>query len=188
MGKSESCTFDVVVADTFDPVITVCSAQSEMNADTSDPLDGVNEAKQSTSSTGAKVDWTVPTAEDRDANGASVGDSNLSVVYTAEDADVPDAAAGNVVTFGENGTTFPIGTVEVTATVTDTGYPTNKTDTCTFDVVVADTVVPVITACAGQNGTDVVVSIDNANVNAIQATNASGAVATWSAATSTDFY
>ena len=97
---------------------------------------------------------------------------------------MPDAEQNtNVVTSGAAGTTFPIGTVEVTATVTDAA---GNTATCTFNVVVADTVVPVITACAAQNGTDVVVAINGANVNAIQATNANGAVATWSAATSTD--
>src|SRR5690606_22658722 len=96
------------------------------------------------SSCGAVVTWTAPTASD-----------NCSVSLSSSH---------------NSGDVFPLGTTTVTYTATDGA---GNTATCSFDVTVVDTEVPVIANCP----TDITVSTDASSCDA---------VVTWTAPTASD--
>ena len=120
-GNTDSCMFDVVVTDDQNPMITSCGATGTQNVE---------------------VDFNVCTYTNVGTGWDATATDNCTIStinYT-----LAGATAGSGTTL--NGLAFNLGTTTVTWTVTDAA---GNTDFCTFDVVVTDTQLPVITSCGG---------------------------------------
>ena len=104
VGNISTCSFNVLVQDNTNPVITGCPSTITVNAN---------------GSCQANVNWIAPIASD----------NCTSVTLT---------------TTKNPGTVFNLGTTVVTYTATDAAL---NTSTCSFNVVVLDNTIPVITGC-----------------------------------------
>lgn len=104
-GNTSTCSFTVIVKDEIPPVILNCPSNVQVNA---------------TSSCGAAVSWTAPTATD-----------NCSVALTSNHSP---------------GATFPIGSTVVVYTAADGA---GNVVQCSFNVIVKDTSSPTVTGCPG---------------------------------------
>ncbi len=147
-GNTATCTFDVIVSDNQDPVISDCGGVGTENVVT-DPAT----CSYTVSGTG----WD-PTVTDN----CTVA----SVMYA-----LSGATTGTGTTL--DGVSFNLGTTTVTWTATD---GVGNTATCTFDVVVTDNQDPAIVSC-GAVGTQNVVT-DPAACSYTQTTTAWDATAT----------
>jgi len=128
-GNADTCTFDVIVTDSQDPVISSCGATGTQNVVTDFGV---------CTHINTGIGWDA-TATD------NCGIASLSYILTG-------VTTGTGTTL--NGVTFNLGTTTVTWTAVDN---TGNTSTCTFDVVTTDTQDPVIVSCGG-SGTEPVVS------------------------------
>ncbi len=104
LGRTDTCRFDIIIADTLQPVIMNC------------PMDTVLYAQDTC---GVIYDWEVPMAMD-----------NCTI----------DSLASNITP----GSFFPIDTTQVIYRAIDAS---GNTRNCTFDVIVLDTIPPMLSNC-----------------------------------------
>jgi gliding motility-associated-like protein len=118
-GNTSVCTFDIIVEDTQDPIISSCGVIGSLTV--------VSDAGVCTY-TNTGLGWDVVATDNC---------TTTTVAYV-----LTGATTGTGTTL--NGVAFNLGTTTVTWTVTD---GSGNTSVCTFDIIVEDTQDPIISSC-----------------------------------------